>query len=436
MNPFMLLVYRFLQGLAGVTNLIYFRKIVFINRHYLHAKSPLIVLCNHPNTVVDPLLSIMYTREPVYLLANYGLFKNPISGAILRTLFCIPVKRVKDVAAGEERNNDDAFRASEAHLKAGRSLFIAPEGTSYTERHIREFKTGLARIIFEAESQSDFKLNVRILPIGLTYFDPLKFGSDVVVEVGEPFSAIDWRERYAEDKRKAVDEFAQYVENQFHTLTINCTDVAEDHFLQKIEAVIQSENALDTEGSYFRSKKLLAAIQNWKKTDAAGFAIFEQQVETYFSRLNALKIKEVNVQKFPSTATLAKSLIGLPFLLLGWIPNFIPAYLSNGLVKWLKLDSSYDTTVRMLAGLVLFPLLWWGQTELFFAYFFPKMPDLNVLYTLLLAAAYLASGLLAWRVYTEGSSFFNFRKYKKADTDGSLTALRQPILKVATEFAR
>jgi glycerol-3-phosphate O-acyltransferase / dihydroxyacetone phosphate acyltransferase len=435
MNPFMLLVYRFLQGLAGVTNLIYFRKIVFINRQYLRAKAPLIVLCNHPNTVVDPLLAVMYTREPVYLLANYGLFKNPISGAILRTLFCIPVKRVKDVAAGEERNNDDAFRASEAHLKAGRSLFIAPEGTSYTERHIREFKTGLARIIFEAERQSDFKLNVRILPIGLTYFDPLKFGSDVVVEVGEPFSAIDWRERYAEDKRKTVDEFAQYVENQFHALTIHCTDVAEDHFLQKVEAVVQSENALDTEGSYFRSKKLLAAIQNWKKTDTAGFTIFEQQVETYFSRLNALKIKEVNVQKFPAAATVSKFLIGLPFLILGLMPNFIPAYLSHGLVKWLKLDSSYDTTVRMLAGLVLFPLLWWCQTELFFAYFYPNIPDLNAFYTLLLAVAYIASGLLAWRVYTEGSSFFNFRKYKNADADGSLTALRQPILKVATELA-
>jgi glycerol-3-phosphate O-acyltransferase / dihydroxyacetone phosphate acyltransferase len=436
MNPIMLLVYRFLQGLAGLTNLIYFRKIVFLNRQYLAAKGPLIVLCNHPNTVVDPLLSIMFTREPVFLLANYGLFKNPIAGAILRTLFCIPVKRTKDVAEGEERNNDDAFRASETHLKAGRSLFIAPEGTSYTERHIREFKTGLARIIFEAESQSDFKLNVRILPIGLTYFDPLKFNSDVVVEVGEPFSALDWREKYAEDKRQTVENFTQYVENQFHTLSIHCADVEEDYFLQKLEAILQAENPLNTEGVYFRSKKILATLQNWKKTDATDFSIFEQSVNAYLARLKDLDLKDVNVQTFPAAITLMKYLIGLPFFILGLIPNSLPAYVSNGLVKWLKLDSAYDTTVRMLAGLVLFPLFWWGQTEIFFTYFFPKTTNLGAFYTLLLAAAYLASGLLAWRIYKGGVAFFNFKKFKRADADGSLTALRQPLVKTATELAQ
>jgi glycerol-3-phosphate O-acyltransferase / dihydroxyacetone phosphate acyltransferase len=441
MNPILRFTYRVLQGMAIVATETYFRKIVFINRQYLASDAPLIVICNHPNTVVDPLLAVMYTREPCYLLANYGLFKNPIAGALLRTLFCIPVKRVKDVAVGEERNNDDAFRASEEHLMAGRSLFVAAEGTSYTERHIREFKTGAARILFEAESKTNFALNLRILPIGLTYSDPLKFGSDVVVEVGEPFSADDWRERYEENPVKTVDDFTLFVEQKFYDLTINCADVYEDYFLQKLEAVIESEKWLDviarnkaTKESYFRSKKILAFVQNWKKTDAAGFATFEQQVETYFSRLNDLKIKDVNTDTFPSALSLGKTLLGLPFLIIGLIPNLIPTWLSHGLVKWLKLDAAYDTTVRMLAGLVLFPLLWWLETELFCAYWVPKITDIGAFQTILLTALFLASGLLAWRVYTEGSLFFNFQKYKTADSDGSLTKLRQPIVDKLAEI--
>jgi hypothetical protein len=106
----------------------------------------------------------------------------------------------------------------------------------------------------------------------------------------------------------------------------------------------------------------------------------------------------------------------------------IPAWLSHGLVRWLKLDAAYDTTVRMLAGLVLFPLLWWLETALFCAYWVPKITDIGVFQTILLTILYLASGLLAWRVYTEGSLFLNFKKYKTADLDGLLTKQRQPIV--------
>ena len=112
MNPILTLVYRFLQGLCILLLRIYFREIVFLNRQYLTEKGPLVVVCNHPNTVIDPLLAVMYTREKCFLLANYSLFKNPIAGAIFRTLFCIPVKRTQDVAEGEARNNDDAFSES------------------------------------------------------------------------------------------------------------------------------------------------------------------------------------------------------------------------------------------------------------------------------------------------------------------------------------
>jgi glycerol-3-phosphate O-acyltransferase / dihydroxyacetone phosphate acyltransferase len=442
MNPILKLVYRILQGIAIISLEIYFKKIVFINRQYLSVDAPLVVICNHPNTVIDPLMALMYVHEPCFLLANYGLFKNPIAGAILRTLYCIPVKRVKDVAEGEERNNDDAFRESEEHLMAGRNLFVAAEGSSYTERHIREFKTGAARIIFAAESKTNYAVNIRILPVGLTYFDPLKFGSDVVVEVGEPFSADDWRERYVENPHKTVDDFTLYIENKFHALTIHCADVEEDHFLQKLEAVVQSEKPLDTEGVYFRSKKILTYIQDWKKTDAATFTTFQNDVETYFSRLNNLKIKDVNPTTFLTSATLVKFIAGLPFLIIGFIPNFLPAWLSHNLVKWLKLDSAYDTTIRYLSGLVFFPIFWWLETELAFWLFFPKRDncfiigsgELNFIETLLLVGFYILSGLLAWRVYTEGSLFMNYQKYKNANADGSLTKLRQPIINVVGKF--
>jgi hypothetical protein len=257
----------------------------------------------------------------------------------------------------------------------------------------------------------------------------------VVVEVGEPFSVADWQDRYAQNPQETVDNFMEYVEHKFHDLTIHCKNVEEDHFLQKLEAVVQSEKPLNTEGVYFRSKKILAFVQNWKKTDAAGFKAFEQQVEAYFSRLNTLKLKDVQAKNFSSLKSLASCLFGFPFFIIGLIPNLIPAWLSDSLVKWLKLDSAYDTTVRFLFGFFLFfPILYWSETKLFCAYFLPNITDIGFFWTILLVAFYIVSGLLAWRVYTEGGHFLNFQKYKRADADDSLTVLRKPIVDIVVNL--
>ena len=118
----------------------------------------------------------------------------------------------------------------------------------------------------------------------------------------------------------------------------------------------------------------------------------------------------------------------MPLFYIGLIPNLLPAFLSNLMVKWLKIDGAYDTTVRLLAGMVIFPLLWWLETELIFDFFFPKIDNLGFFQTILLVIGYILSGLAAWRVYTEGSSFFNFQKFKRANANGGLIKLRTPIV--------
>ena len=111
------------------------------------------------------------------------------------------------------------------------------------------------------------------------------------------------------------------------------------------------------------------------------------------------------------------------------MPNFLPAWFSHNLVKWLKLDSAYDTTVRLLTGvLIFFPFFWWLETRFIFTYFIPKIANLGFFQVISLIISYIAAGLLAWRIYTEGVSFLNYQRYKRADADGLLTKLRAPIV--------
>ncbi len=423
MNPILKLVYRFLQALCILSLNIYYRKIVFINRSYLRAKGPLMIVSNHANTGLDPLFTLMYARETTFLLVNYSLFKNPVAGAVLRTLFCIPIQRIQDVKVGEMPKNEDAFKACDAHLQSGQSIYVAPEGTSYAERHIRDCKTGTARIVFSAETKNNFALDLRILPVGITYYDGLKFGTDVVVEVGAPFSADNYAAAYAENPRQAVNDLTQDIENQFISLTVNCHSAEEDNFLKKLEILLSNDAPLDTEAHHWRSKKLIAKIHDWQTQDLADFESFKNKVETYFSTLNTLKLKDASKKTTNTPLSILGILVAFPAFIIGFLGNIMPAWLSNRMISVAKADMSYDSTIRFCGGLVFFPLFWWLQSEVLF-----YGRDLNFFETLAYIIVLIGTGLLAWRVYTEGSKILNFYQYKKANQDGYLTTLRQPIV--------
>lgn len=424
MNPILKLIYRFIQGLVWVSYALYFRRIVFINRDRMKARGPMLVISNHPNTLMDPLMALYRMREQCFLLANYSLFKNPIGNAILSTLYCIPIQRMNDVPDGQPLRNEEAFRRCDEHLIGGGSIYIAVEGTSFPERRVRDLKTGMARIAFSAEMQTDFKLDLRILPIVITYFEPLKFWKDVVVEIGEPISVDSWREAYLKNPRKAIGDFTQSVENQMITHTIQCANATEDKFLKKLEAILQSENYLQTERHYERSKNILNKIHAWQKEDLTSFETFKSDVDNYFLKLKRLKINDLNKIKFSKTAPLSifKLLIGLPIFIYGFINNIIPAWLSNSMVKWLKIDNAYDTTIRYMCGLVFFPLFWWLQ-KWGLSHILPFSIN-GWLYLLTVIPA----GLAAYMLYTEEVRFYHFLKFKNADKHNSLTQLRQPIV--------
>ena len=425
-------IYRLLQALLWATLGLYFRRIVFKNQERLTSKGPLLVISNHPNTVIDPLMALYRMPTICHLLANYSLFKNPISGFLLSNLFCIPIQRIADVPEGQPLKNDEAFKKCDDHLLAGGCIYIAAEGTSWPERVIRPFKTGTARIAFNAEMKADFKLNLRILLIGITYSDGLKFGSDVRVEVGELVSVDEWQAEYVREPRKVVQEFTDHIESKMRDLTIHCKDAEEDNFLKKLETILNAENPLDTEGGYQRSKKLLKVLHAWQISDEQGFKAFKNQVETYFSKLNTFKIKDLNTEK-GDAFMLPKLIVSSPIFIYGFINNIIPAWLSNKMIGWLRQHEAYDTTVRYTSGLVLFPLFWWIQAKI-------VTPTLSDFFTIPFSLAWLyvltviPTGLAAWWFYKKGQLYLDYLTYKKADKKGEMRQARQQIVQTLQQL--
>ncbi len=347
-NPFLWALYHFLRLLAWLSGKVYFRRWSIIEKQRRHdVQGPLIVVANHPSTLMDVLLVGATLPRVLYFLANYGLFKHPVSNWLLSNLYAIPVKRKEDVAEGESRDNVDAFEQSYIHLGKGGALFIAPEGVSYTDRFIRPLKTGTARIALGTEAR--YGNGVRILPIGLSYDKPYLFRSFAVMHIGEPIVVQDWLEQWRSNGPATVDKLTEYMEQQLQMLTIHCEDEAGEGAVALAENILHDVAPLPLAQEYSRVKQLLPRILH--DSNLRG------KLDDYRAKLAPYASQLIWNRLYPRSLSLLLLVLGAPFALLAGLVWFIPCYLPYWVNKKLQLFIGYSSTVKALVGMfVSFPL--------------------------------------------------------------------------------
>lgn len=112
-------------------------------------------------------------------------------------------------------------------LAEGGSLGIFPEGGSHDRTDLLPLKAGVVIMALGAMSANP-GLNVRIVPVGLSYFHPHKFRSRAVVEFGAPIDVprelVGLFEQGGEGKRKAVGEAMDLVFDGLKSVTVRAPD--------------------------------------------------------------------------------------------------------------------------------------------------------------------------------------------------------------------
>jgi glycerol-3-phosphate O-acyltransferase / dihydroxyacetone phosphate acyltransferase len=153
----------------------------------LPEQGPLLLVGNHPNSLIDPALLIALSPRPLTFLAKAPLFRLPLLGGLLRALGALPVQRRQD-GPQDATANAAVLEAGARALGAGRALAIFPEGKSHSDPHLADVKTGAARMALAAGAV------VTVVPVGLTYAQKGRFRSPVHIEVGAPLAVSPQRE--------------------------------------------------------------------------------------------------------------------------------------------------------------------------------------------------------------------------------------------------
>ena len=173
-----------LSGLSRVAATSFYR--LQITGPEVPASGPVLLVANHPNSLLDPALVAAAADRPVRFLAKSTLFTHPRVGWLVRGAGAIPIYRRTDDPEAANRNLG-MFEAVFAELLSGAAVGIFPEGISHSGPSLSRLKTGGARIALGTAARSGTAFP--LIPVGLVLRDKGMFRSDALVIRGE---AVAW----------------------------------------------------------------------------------------------------------------------------------------------------------------------------------------------------------------------------------------------------
>src|SRR5262245_30801111 len=87
-----------LRGLVRGLAKFYYPRIEVTGGDLIPRDGPVLLVANHPNSLIDPILLGIAAQRPVRLMAKAPLFDVPVFGAALRALGMVPAYRGSDDA--------------------------------------------------------------------------------------------------------------------------------------------------------------------------------------------------------------------------------------------------------------------------------------------------------------------------------------------------
>ena len=347
---------RLIAYLARFASSLLFRRIEVADLHRLPLDRPVLLVANHFNGFVDPLVIAASLRRLPRFIAKATLTSVPLLGFVMRRAGVVFVHRRVDGEAG----NDDAFAECHAALAAGDTVAIFPEGTTHDRPRLDPIKTGAARIALGARAAGADGLV--IVPVGLTFPDKAALRSSALVQVGQPID-VDVAAPRAVDATDvdAVRQLTALIDRGLRDVSLDFPDVEVALAMEQAAQVALSSEARpdpSLEERYDLARHLGRA------PDDAQAAV-RTAIGRYTTLLTGLRLTDTDVIKPTNPRRLLRSAAGIAVLvvLLGGLVaatalvNAIPAALVAAISLVVKTPVTKGT-VRVLVGLLAFPAAW------------------------------------------------------------------------------
>lgn len=416
------MIYKVIKKIFRLAVSLFFKDIQVAGQENIPKTGPLILVANHPNTLLDPILVGLVTQQQVGFVAMASLFENKILASVLTYLHVLPVVRKQDIKPGEKADNLTTFRKSHQYLRKGNTLAIFPEGASFYEMRLQELKTGTARIALSFEKEENYQGNLKIIPIALDYSDSIQFRSSISITINKGIEVAKYAQEYEQDNQSAIRSLteeirlnlAEYIPQtegkeqedlliQIHSFYTNVIDESTNLDLD-VKRSLSTRNELAQKVKVLQEKEVLKydelkLLSNRLYFLLDKYAITPGFLSNRFTRKN-LKNHQLNY--------VIKLIVLFPFYIYGLIFNYIPYSLPLKVFKALKLKIEYKTSVELVVGLLVFPLFYFLET-----WWFKFAISQNGWLVLLFLFSLPISGYIAMYYWSNLKRFLRLRRFKK-----------------------
>ena len=397
------MVYRFLKFILSIGIRFYYKEIKINNKSYLSQKDPLIIIANHPNTLMDAWVIGMIYKQPIYYMAKATLFDSKFKLKILRSLNMIPINRQGEgITSGVD--NTDSLQECYDILSQGKTLLIFPEGTSYKELVLRKLKTGTARVAMHTEQINNWNLNLKIVAVGLNYSEPERFRSRILINIDKPQTVLSYKSLYEQNKSEAAKQLTQKLRTRLENVLLTTESKEEEELVISIHNILNSKYRKDkimkgVEGKHLNIKSIKDRLDDIKVSTPWVISEVQLKVRAINWKFSKLRLRADFLDRNFKFGLIFRQLVTsvivlillLPLFFFGVIHNVIQFKFTDWIIPKLSKDIEYYAPFAVFIGLFTYPFAYFAFMFIVYAVF-----DLHgiglILYLLLMPL----SGLFAY----------------------------------------
>jgi 1-acyl-sn-glycerol-3-phosphate acyltransferase len=346
-------------SLARLTLGLFFRGVEVIGREHVPRGVPLLVIANHVNNLIDPMLIMGYTGLRPRFLAKSTLWRHPVVAPALVLLGALPVYRRRDGAP--VARNVETFARCRVALADGETIAIFPEGYSHNEPGAVPLKTGAARIALEAGAQG--APGLRVIPVGLVYEDKERFRSRVLVQVGEPIDPAREQAEYASAPRAAVRALTARIAAGLSSVTAPFASWEEARLIDRaVDLAVEGDpGTLPLSARWTLWRAFTGRYAELEKSDPERALRLVTALRRYDEVRRRLGLRERDLATWPDRGWRARLRDGAEWL--GQAPGVVlngpPYRLAGWIADRMTHTPDEPASYKVMGALLFFPI-WWA----------------------------------------------------------------------------
>lgn len=347
---------------------IFYKKVAYVNRQKVPKNEHLIFTANHQNALMDALAIEFSLGNQFVFVARSDIFRKKFIAAILYFLKILPVYRIRD-GYDSLKKNKEIFDKTMDVIQNKNGFVIMPEGDHAGFRRLRRLRKGFARIAFQAEEASDYSMDIKIIPAGITYNNYENYRTELLVVFGEPIFLSEYYDEYKENQAAAFNLLSKQLSEKLKPLMIQIA--SEEYYevywqlslkYRKMACEIQQLNPRDLYNKFKAQKHIISVLENHENESPNDFSNLGKKTTRLLDKLKALKlnfdsIKRKNVSSLALTARFLFLILTSPLFLYGFLNNILPYYLPIYVSHKIK-DPQFRSSVKFALSLLLFPLFY------------------------------------------------------------------------------